>query len=127
MQTGTTSPKTTPKSSIWVSGLIVLTGIWLIIAPFVLHIAHREARLNSIAVGVVIAAFALFRAFVPTFGTAWLSWLNALAGIWLIIGSFVLDYAGRARTHDIIFGILVLLLGLGSVALSEQDQPTMLR
>ena len=55
--------------------------------------------------------------------SVWISDLDILAGIWLIIAPFVLlygsgrarvndivlAYAGRARTNDIIIGILVFL------------------
>jgi hypothetical protein len=107
----------------WVSGLNVAAGIWLIIAPFVLLYGSGTAKINNIVLGVVIGIFALIRVFFPSFRTIWLSWLNALWGIWLIIGSFMLGYAGPARNNDIIVGIIVLVLGLCSVAVSEQDQP----
>lgn len=113
--------------SVWISGLNVLAGIWLIIAPFVLLYGNRTARINDIVLGIVIGVFALIRAIVPTFQTVWLSWLNAIWGIWLIIGSFFLVYAGKARTNDIILGIIVLLLGLWSATMSEQNRPALIR
>ena len=114
-------------TSLWTSRLNVVAGIWLIIAPFVLTYGNRTARVNDIVLGIVIAVFALIRALMPTTRTAWLSWLNALWGIWLIIGSFVPAYAGVARTNDIILGIIVLLFGIWSVVESEQQESVVVR
>ncbi len=65
--------------------------------------------------------------FVPGFQTVWLSWLNARWGIWLMIGSFILASAGQARTNGMILGTIVLIPGLWSAAVSEQDQPVLIR
>jgi hypothetical protein len=111
-------------TSVWISSVNVIAGIWLIIAPFVLLYQRGTARVNDIVLGIVIGVFALIRALAPGAGTAWLSWLNALWGIWLIIGSFILGYAGAARTNDIILGIIVLVFGLWSQAETEQRQTT---
>jgi uncharacterized membrane protein len=127
MKTEIDSVRTAPTTSVWLSALNVLAGIWLIIAPFVLLYGNSTARINDIVLGIVIGVFALIRAFVPGFQTVWLSWLNALWGIWLIIGSFFLAYAGQARTNDIILGIIVLILGLWSATMSEQNRPALVR
>lgn len=127
MDTETKDIRTAPTTSSWISVLNVLAGIWLIIAPFVLLYGNSTALVNDIVLGIVIAVFALVRAFVPGFQTVWLSWLNALWGIWLIIGSFVLTYAGQARTNDIILGIIVFVLGLCSATVSEQNRPMLIR
>lgn len=127
MDTETENDRMGSTTSVWISGLNVLAGIWLIIAPFVLLYENSTARINDIVLGIVIGVFALIRALAPSFQTVWLSWLNALWGIWLIIGSFFLAYAGQARANDIILGIIVLLLGLWSATMSEQNQPVLIR
>jgi hypothetical protein len=111
-------------ASVWINAVNVIAGIWLIIAPFILRYESGTARVNDIILGVVIAIFALVRVLVPGTRTTWLSWLNALWGIWLIIGSFILGYDGVARTNGIILGIIVLLFGLWSQAETEQRQTT---
>lgn len=100
--------------SVWASTLNIIAGIWLIVAPFVLLYANATARVNDIVLGAVIAIFALVRALVPGAATAWLSWLNTLWGIWLIIASFVLSYGGIARPNEIVLGIIVGILGIWS-------------
>lgn len=127
MDTETRNTRTAPTTSTWISVLNVLAGIWLIIAPFVLLYGDSTALINDIVLGIVIAVFALIRAFVPGFQTVWLSWLNALWGIWLVVGSFILAYAGLARTNDIILGIIVFVLGLCSASVSEQNRPVLIR
>ncbi|MGH9692678.1 MAG: SPW repeat domain-containing protein [Bryobacteraceae bacterium] len=127
MNTETENIRKAPTTSVWISALNVLAGIWLIIAPFILLYGNSTARINDIVLGIVIGVFALIRAFVPGFQTVWLSWLNALWGIWLIIGSFVLAYAGRARSNDILLGIIVLLIGLWSATMSEENRPVLIR
>lgn len=127
MDTETRNTRTAPTTSTWISVLNVLAGIWLIIAPFVLLYGNSTALINDIVLGIVIAVFALIRAFVPGFQTVWLSWLNALWGIWLVVGSFILAYAGLARTNDIILGIIVFVLGLCSASVSEQNRPVLIR
>lgn len=127
MNTETEKVRTAPATSVWISGLNVLAGIWLIIAPFVLAYGNHTARINDIVLGIVIGVFALVRAIIPSFQTIWLSWLNAIWGIWLIIGSFFLQYGGQARTNDIILGIIVLVLGLWSATMSEQNRPVLIR
>ena len=127
MNTEIRETHTAPTASAWVSCLNVIAGIWLIIAPFVLLYGNSTAQINDIVLGIVIGVFALIRAFAPGFQTAWLSWLNALWGIWLIIGSFILGYAGQARNNDILLGIIVLVLGLCSAAVSAQDRPIPIR
>lgn len=127
MPTETNDIRNTPNTSAWISGLNVIAGIWLIIAPFVLVYGNGTARVNDIVLGIVIGVFALIRAFIPSFQTVWLSWLNALWGIWLILGPFFLAYTGKARTNDIILGIIVFILGLWSATMSDQNRPLLIR
>jgi hypothetical protein len=121
MNTETANDRT---NTVWISTLNVIAGIWLIIAPFALLYGRGTARVNDIVLGIIIGVSGLIRAFAPGQQTAWLSWLNALWGIWLIIGSFVLAYAGSARTNDIVLGIIVLVLGLWSASGAMQRQTT---
>jgi len=114
------------RTSVWLSSVNVIAGIWLIIAPFVLLYGRGPAMVNDIVLGIVIGVFALTRAIMPGARMTWLSWLNALWGVWLIIGSFILGYAGAARTNDIILGIIVFLFGLWSESATEQRETTIL-
>jgi len=48
-----------------------------------------------------------------------LSWIFVLAGLWLIVAPFILEYSGSAQWNDIILGLVVGVLGL--VSLSAND------
>ena len=116
-----TTARDSASGSVWASGINIIAGIWLIIAPFVLAYGNETARVNDIVLGAVIGVLALIRTLAPNAGTVWLSWLNAIFGIWLIIAPFVLAYAGAtARTNDIILGIIVLILGVWSSAMTPR-------
>lgn len=111
-------------ASVWTSTLNVVAGIWLIIAPFLLLYRNSTARINDIVVGAVIVVFALIRAIAPGAGTAWLSWLNTLCGLWLIVASFALGYAGVARPNEVILGIIVVIFGLWSAVSAGRAGPS---
>ena len=98
------------------SGILILTGIWLIIAPFILGYTNiQQAQWNDIVVGAVIAILAAARTFSGSLRAAWVSWLNAVLGFWLIIAPFVLGYPEPTpRWNDIILGIIIVVLGTWS-------------
>ncbi len=104
------------------SGLNILAGIWLIISPFVLGFFHYHQvapLLNTLIAGVIVLVFAAFRVAYPE-RHPWLSWVNLLLGIWLIISPFFLPeyttFTTRAVPNDVILGIIVGLLAIWSLA-----------
>jgi hypothetical protein len=100
------------------SSFNILLGIWLIIAPWVLGYAHiYRAQSNDIIVGIIVAVVAAIRTF-GGFATRGWSWVNMLAGIWLIIAPFVLGYNNTTRPlwNDIILGIVIAVLAWTAAA-----------
>lgn len=97
------------------SGANLLLGLWLIAAPFVLSYGAAHARANDIVLGIIIATLAAIRVF-GAYRSAWISWVNMLAGLWLIIAPFALGYSGIMHPlwNDIIVGILVAGFALWS-------------
>jgi hypothetical protein len=89
-------------------------GLWLIVAPFILVYYGVSAALwEDIVAGLLIAAFALWRAVGPeTQGMAAVSWTVAVLGIWALIAPFALGYSEVAAAvwNDVIIGILVAAL-----------------
>lgn len=78
------------------SGLNLIAGLWLIIAPFLLNYGDlREALGNDIIIGIIVAALAAIR-ISGAYQAAWLSWTNFVLGAWLIIAPFVLGYGEAA-------------------------------
>ncbi len=106
----------------WASGLNALAGIWVIIAPFVLgySVVTGVAKTNDVVVGFVVLVLAAIR-FFGAYIQAWLSWINALLGLWLIIAPFVLGYSPvqAAMVNDIIMGIIIAVLATWSAVSSR--------
>jgi len=100
------------------SGLTVVVGIWEILAPFVLgYSLVPPPTINAVLIGFIITILASIR-FFGAFDAAWLSWINAALGVWLILAPFILGYRDAAMVNDIIVGIIVLMLGTWSALLS---------
>lgn len=96
------------------SGLNVIAGIWEILAPFILgYSGFVTPTTNAIIVGLIVAVLAAIR-FLGAYSAAWMSWLNAVLGVWLIVAPFILGYGNPARTNDIIVGIVIAVLGAWS-------------
>lgn len=101
------------------SGLNVLAGIWLIIAPWVLGYSTSDPRWNDVVFGIIVGVLALIRV-----GGAYraevLSWINLLIGAWLVVAAFTIDSTARASWNDVILGIIVFLLAAGSAEASSR-------
>lgn len=95
----------------YADGLIIVVGIWLIIAAFALGFTSVTMALwNSIIVGVALIVIAGLR--ISNERGFWLSWVMLLLGLWLIISPFVLGFGGLTRPmlSTLIAGIAVVLL-----------------
>ena len=101
------------------SGLNVLAGIWLIIAPFVLGYRDGDPYWNDIVFGAIVAILALARVS-GAYRASWLSWVNMLIGAWIFISAFWLDATSTAGVNDIILGAIVFVLGLVSATASDE-------
>jgi len=105
------------------SGFDVMGGFWLAFSPWVLGFAssHPTGKLNDLVLGIVIGVFALLRGAVAL-RAAWLSWLNALLGVWVMISPWVLGFhnSQAAAWNNILLGLAVIVLACWG-ALSTQD------
>lgn len=100
--------------------LLVIAGIWLIIAPFVINYNISSAGWNDVILGIAVGVVALIN---MAGRTVWLSWLNFILGIWLIIAPFVLSYKSAAPTwNDVILGIIVCILAAWSAGSNEEER-----
>lgn len=110
------------------SGLNLLLGVWLIIAPWVLNYSAVDGAVwNQVTIGVVVAVLAVARVAAP-YRFAPLSWVNAVLGGWLVIAPFVLPYeeAGGAPAavvwNDVLIGLLILALGVWSAVVTQRTR-----
>jgi hypothetical protein len=124
---GTRTSRTSRLDSIrTASGINILLGIWLIIAPFVLGYSNIErATWNAIIVGVLVLAMAAVRISDPARRPG-LSWANMVLGIWLILSPFIMDYSRFAEPlwNDIICGVVIAGMAAWSAAATRDLYPT---
>jgi len=111
------------EQAITASGLNVLAGIWLIISPYILGFAGTPGATNAITIGIIVGILALIRVMTPE-NTRWLSWVNMVFGVWLLISPFAMGFMGTADLWNaIILGILVITFAAWS---SVAARPSML-
>jgi hypothetical protein len=102
----------------WGAWLNVATGALLLVAPFALGYGSRSdvAMYEAVVVGSAIGAIALWSA-LSTAAPVYLDYVLASLGGWSIIAPFVLGYYATvevARNCDIVLGMAVALIALGS-------------
>src|SRR5262249_19115749 len=94
------------------SGINIVLGIWLIVAPFLFGYAGIPTALwNDIFVGLIVLAAACIR--ITDVETMFdLGWVNFIAGIWLLVAPWAFSYAIYLSPlwNDLILGILVLVV-----------------
>ncbi len=98
------------------SGINIVAGLWLILAPAALGYAGVEAALwNSVVVGIAVAAMAILRVVRPLEFEG-VSWTNFILGIWLVVSPFVLGLWDLTPMvwNNIIVGIVILALAATS-------------
>lgn len=97
----------------------LLAGLWLLLTPYFMDYASTGLLVNSIVIGLIIAILAFIIVMMPS-KAGWLSSINILAGIWLIITPFALGYINMAPLWDsIIVGLIVVIAGSWSSAESS--------
>jgi uncharacterized membrane protein len=100
------------------SGIDVLAAIWLFISPFVIMSGSTMAW-NNCVFGVIIFILAACRAF-GAYRESWISWVNLLLGIWVLIAPFALLYQRTPgiTTSNVITGIVLIVFAAWSGAAS---------
>jgi hypothetical protein len=111
--------------------VVMLAGLWQVVAPFVLNFADEQTALRTaVGTGIVLALFAGLGAFginrwsrnkVSIFDG-----LASLAGLWLIISPFVLQYreVAPAFWSAILIGLLSFACaGFAAIQKHDADAP----
>ncbi len=103
------------------SGINVLAGIWLILSPYIFGYSGARGASNEIVMGILIGIVALIRVLTP-FSSGWLSWLNVLFGLWLLVSPFTRGYAVTSLIwNDIIVGIIVAVMAVLSTVAAGKE------
>lgn len=107
------------------SGINILAGIWLVIAPFLLGYSDfPEPTWNDILVGVAVIIIAGVKMSKPL-SAAGISWVNVILGVWLILAPFVLQYEPRnAMWNDIVLGCIIAIFGIWSAVAARGTTTT---
>jgi hypothetical protein len=120
MVSGTTNQVSQVRTA---SGLNILAGLWLILAPFVLGFSSLGGAMwNSLILGAAIAGLAIIRVINPL-SLAGLSWWNFVFGIWLLLSPFIIGFAGveSPTWNTVVVGVFVLAMA-GWSALATQGK-----
>lgn len=105
------------------SGLDVLIGTWVVLSPFILAFESGRATTNNVIVGGAMVLLAATRA-LGAHRAAWMSWVNAVLGLWLILSPWVLLFAGTyaPTVNNILAGLAVVGLATWSALATESAQ-----
>ena len=98
------------------SSLNVIAGLWLIISPWILHDQAQRAYTNNVILGIAIAVLAAIRVG-GAYRAAWLSWINLVLGLWVIVSPWVLQFPAsqtQAFWNNVIIGAIVAILAIWS-------------
>jgi len=113
----------TNKRSIWASGVNIIAAIWLIVAPFILGYHMLAVRTNDVIIGIAVGVLALIRVLSYSHRTSWLSSINGILGVWLIIAPFVLSYTMLTDVwNDVIAGVVIAILAFYSASQTAQPE-----
>jgi len=110
----------------WASGLNLLAAIWLFISAFVIY-DRGPMVTNNVICGIAVAILAAIRAG-GAYEQGWLSWLNALIGVWVIVSPWaVMGTGANGPTNGIIInnvitGVVMVILGCWS-AIATNTEP----
>ena len=113
---------TSRREAVAIDGLLLLTGLYAAISPWVVHFhgANPNLAVNNLIIGI---ALALMGVGLTLAGERMyrLSWTCALIGVWMIISPWVVT-AGHGATAGIIWnnvwiGAVAFVLGLGAASM----------
>jgi hypothetical protein len=97
----------------WPRILSALLGIWLMVAPSVLHYSGT-ASINDRIIGPLVAATAIIAIWEITRP---LRWLGIIFGLWLLLAPGFFHFPSRALVNNAVVGaVLVILAFLGRVS-----------
>lgn len=109
------------NESRWQDSLNVMLGVWLIIAPLVgVGYMNDLAAWNSYMMG---AGVVTFTALAVSEAQVWEEWINIVLAAWLIIGPFVLGYAGSDNAPTWNQLIVGAIIGIDAIWTLVQPPP----
>jgi hypothetical protein len=99
---------TTPIAVRSINIITLALAVWLIVSPSFLQADSSQAVWNQLVIGVVVAAVALRGLFKLEVRLA--TWINSLAGLWLIIAPIAFGYATpTAYLNELLVGLALVI------------------
>lgn len=108
-------------------GLVMLTGLYLAISPWVVHFqsTYPNIAVNNLVLGLALAAIGMGLALFPERGLG-LGWMLVPIGIWLIISPWVATAAHSAPKgiiwNNVVVGAIACVLGAATAAMSVMSR-----
>lgn len=103
-------------------GLVLLAGVWLVLAPFVLRYRAGDPIWNDVACGAALLMLSLVQ-IAALRRSAPLGWLCALIGLWLIASALWVNATSAAATNDVVVGFAVAVFALAGLASADSAAP----
>lgn len=98
------------------SVLTLLLGVWIALSPVFISVTGA-ALVSTIATGAALGVFSMVQLLVHN---GFPSWLNALAGIWLVISAFSFTLSDAMAWNLVVAGIAAVLFGIWDGSEVEQ-------
>lgn len=98
------------------SGFDALLAAWLIVSPFLVGFGYSAAAVtNNIVCGGVALILAIPR-FMGSYREAWMSWIDCVIGVWVLISPWALGFAHNrgAMMNNLLTGIAMAALACWS-------------
>lgn len=101
----------------WPTWVNVVVGAWLVVSGGLLRF-ETAPLWNSIILGIIIAALALWAYFGKQ---KWAFWGDVVAGAWLFFSPWILGFASdpKALWNSVIFGVIAAADGLWGALAKE--------
>ncbi|WP_285585095.1 SPW repeat protein [Actinoallomurus iriomotensis] len=102
-------------------GLVMLTGLYLAISPWVIHFHRGNTNtVNNLILGIALSVIGLGLAMLPERALG-LGWLLVPIGIWMIISPWVVSAGHGARAgivaNNVAIGFIATALGLAIIGM----------
>ena len=100
------------------SGINLLAALWILISPFMLGLLGTNFALIAYTTGIILLIVSLVRVTLPE-RSAWMSWVNAILGFWLLISPFAISgLKMTAIWNNIIIGLIVIVVAVWSYSVA---------
>lgn len=112
---------TTSGQAVALDGLVLLSGLWLAISPWVVHFSATEPNVavSNLIMGLAVTVIALGLTLMPE-RMYRLSWATVAIGAWVVVSQWVIQQSASEPgivINNVVTGGVTALLGLGAVAI----------